>query len=278
MPARAQRRTAYAARRYSLSRYSPGTSSSGTSCVRTSLPSASPASSTPITTSASNAFPSSSNSLTLSESTLSTLDNPCRSPDCPLERDTDLSNGDGTVSTLWLLLRTGFLNAATAFPPLVRVLTAFAFTAAPSRAAFFFAIFFFTNFFLTFCFIGVTLLPALLNAFAFLFLVLFLAAMRAVYHPVISDASAEGMFRVDSPALTAILADANVSSAMAMSPRPRPGDQRRRHRNTCRRWLRPVKIGGVLISSYLDSRRACFSAVMKSVLFFRLISIEASRL
>src|SRR6266403_2076251 len=45
-----------------LARYSPGTSSCDTSCVRTSPLVRSPASSTPFTTSASNAFPSSSNS------------------------------------------------------------------------------------------------------------------------------------------------------------------------------------------------------------------------
>ena len=68
---------------YSLSRYSPGTSSCGTSCVRTSFWSVSPACSTPATASASNAFPSSINSATLSESAPSMLDNPCKSPDCP---------------------------------------------------------------------------------------------------------------------------------------------------------------------------------------------------
>ena len=68
--------------RHSSSRYSPGTSSSGTSRVRTSFPSRSPESSTPATIPASNEFPSSNNSSTLSESTLSTLDKPCRSPDC----------------------------------------------------------------------------------------------------------------------------------------------------------------------------------------------------
>src|SRR5437773_552979 len=71
---------------YFLSRYSPGTSSCGTSCVRTSPSSASSASSTPFTTSASNAFPSSSNSSTLSESAPWTLDNPCKSPDCSPDR------------------------------------------------------------------------------------------------------------------------------------------------------------------------------------------------
>jgi len=56
-------------RSHSLPRYPPGTSTcGGTSCVRTSPSSVSPASSTPFTTSASNAFPCSSNSSTLSES------------------------------------------------------------------------------------------------------------------------------------------------------------------------------------------------------------------
>src|ERR1019366_265224 len=44
----------------------------------------SPAFSTPVTASASNAFPSSINSATLSESAPPMLDNPCKSPDCPL--------------------------------------------------------------------------------------------------------------------------------------------------------------------------------------------------
>jgi hypothetical protein len=55
------------ARFYLSSKYSSGTSSSGTSRVMISPSSASPTSSTPFTTSASNAFPSSSSSSTLSE-------------------------------------------------------------------------------------------------------------------------------------------------------------------------------------------------------------------
>src|SRR5258708_1336375 len=89
----------------SLSRYSPGTSSCGTSCVRTSPSSESSASSTPFTTSASKAFPCSSNSSTLSESAPWTLDNPCKSPDCSPVRTPSLSNGNDTVSTLWLFHR-----------------------------------------------------------------------------------------------------------------------------------------------------------------------------
>jgi hypothetical protein len=104
---------------YCLSRYSPGTSSSGTSCVRTSFPSAFPASSTPVTTSASNAFPSSSNSPTLSESAPSTLDNPCKSPDCRPERAPGPSGENATVSTLWLFSRTCFLSALAVFAPIV---------------------------------------------------------------------------------------------------------------------------------------------------------------
>src|SRR5436853_7734334 len=86
---------------YFLSRYSPGTSSCGTSCVRTSPSSASPASSTPFTTSASNAFPSSSNSSTLYESALSTLVNPCKSPDCSPDRASSPSRANATVPTPW---------------------------------------------------------------------------------------------------------------------------------------------------------------------------------
>ena len=70
----------------SLSKYSSGTSSSGTSRVRTSCSSASSARCTPETMPASKAFPSSSNSSTLSESARSRRDTPCRSPDCPALR------------------------------------------------------------------------------------------------------------------------------------------------------------------------------------------------
>src|SRR5437016_7721857 len=115
---------------YFLSRYSPGTSSSGTSCVRTSFSLAFSASSTPFTTSASNAFPSSSNSSTLSESAPSTPDNPCKSPDCWPERVPGPSGENATVSTLWLFSRTRFLSAFTVFPPIVFLPTAFVFTAA----------------------------------------------------------------------------------------------------------------------------------------------------
>ena len=57
----------------------------GFGTVRISLPSRSPEFSTPDTIPASNALPSSINSSTLSESTLSTLDKPSRSPDCSHE-------------------------------------------------------------------------------------------------------------------------------------------------------------------------------------------------
>src|SRR5712664_1004307 len=133
---------------YSLSRYSPGTSSCGTSCVRTSISSASPASSTPFTTSASNAFPSSSNSSTLSESAPSTLDNPCKSPDCSPECGPSPSSPNATVSTLWLFSLTCFLRSTAVFRLVVFLPRAFVFT-----SAFFGAAFFSANFFL-----GVTLI------------------------------------------------------------------------------------------------------------------------
>src|SRR5437667_2200104 len=98
---------------YFLSRYSPGTSSCGTSCVRTSPASASSASSTPVTTSASNAFPSSSNSSTLSESAPWTLDNPCKSPDCRPDRVSGSSGRNASVSTLLRFSRTCFLTTLT---------------------------------------------------------------------------------------------------------------------------------------------------------------------
>src|SRR6266568_2254225 len=143
---------------YPLSRYSPGTSSCGTSCVRTSRSSASPASSTPFTTSASNAFPSSSNSSTLSESALWTLDNPCKSPDCSPDRALSPSSANAIASTLWLFPRTCFLSAPAVFPPVVFLPPIFVFTSAFFGAAFFFV-----------CF----------------FLVFFLVAIRAVYHPLV---------------------------------------------------------------------------------------------
>src|SRR2546427_12487453 len=115
---------------YFLSSYSPGTSSCGTSCVRTSPASASSASSTPFTTSASNAFPSSSNSSTLSQSAPWTLDSPCRSPDCRPKRASRCSAGRATVSTLWLFFVACFLSALTLFAPIVFLATAFVFTVA----------------------------------------------------------------------------------------------------------------------------------------------------
>src|SRR6266851_5355929 len=168
---------------YFLSRYSPGTSSCGTSCVRTSPSSASPASSTPFTTSASNAFPCSSNSSTLSESAPWTLDNPCKSPDCSPARTPSLSNGNDTVSTLWLFPRTCSLSAPLVFPPVVLLPPTFVFASAFFGAAFFFASFFlgvtlfFASFFLTAFFIGATFLPVVLFDSSYSFLVFFLVAM-----------------------------------------------------------------------------------------------------
>ncbi|SRR6266481_9953361 len=160
---------AVAKRRFShssLSRYSPGTSSWGTSCVRTSPSSASPASCTPFTTSASKAFPSSSNSSTLSESAPSRLDNPCKSPDWPPERADSPSGENVTVSMVWLLPRTRFFTARVAFP-----------TAFFLGAAFFFADFLFGVAAFFFCF----------------FRDFFLVAIRAVYHwSTILRASTEG--------------------------------------------------------------------------------------
>src|SRR5712692_1633750 len=167
---------------YPLSRYSPGTSSCGTSCVRTSPSSASRASSTPFTASASNAFPSSSNSSTLSESALWTLDNPCKSPDCSPDRAPSPSSANATVPTLWLFPRTCLLSAPAVFPPVVFLPPIFVFT-----SAFFGAAFFFANFFLgvTLFLIGTTFLPAVLFDFVCFFLAFFLVAIRAVYHRLV---------------------------------------------------------------------------------------------
>src|SRR5436853_3612854 len=173
---------------YFLSRYSPGTSSCGTSCVRTSPSSASSASSTPFTTSASNAFPSSSNSSPLSESAPSTLDNPCKSPDCSPDRAPSPSSANATVSTLCFFPRTCSLSAPAVSPPVVFLPPAFVLTFAFFGAAFFFANFFLgvTLFLASLCliaiFIGANFLPAVLFDFACFFLVFFLVAIRAVYH------------------------------------------------------------------------------------------------
>jgi hypothetical protein len=155
---------------YFLSRYSPGTSSCGTSCVRTSFSSLSPACSTPVTASASNAFPSSINSDTLSESAPSMLDNPCKSPDCP-PLALRPSGANASVSTLWLFLRTRVRSAAGVFAPVVFLPRAFVFTTAFFKVGFFFANFFFgaplflASFFLTVFFIGFPFFPA--NPFGF---------------------------------------------------------------------------------------------------------------
>src|SRR5713226_565651 len=158
----------------SLSRYSPGTSSWGTSWVWTSFPLASPASCTPFTASASNAFPSSSNSSTLSESAASRLDNPCKSPDCPLERGPNPSGANATVSTVGLFPRTGFLAARAVFRTAVFLAPAFVFAPA------FFGAAFFASFALSAFLTGFTFLPAVL--LVCFFLVFFLATIGAVYH------------------------------------------------------------------------------------------------
>src|SRR5229473_5657270 len=132
-----------------LSRYSPGTSSCGTSWVRISLSSVSPASSRPFTTSASNAFPSSSNSSTLPESARWTLDNPCKSPDCSPDRSPSPSGANATASTLLLFPRTCFLSAPAVFPPVVFLPPTFVFSSPFFGAAFFLGVvIFLASFFL----------------------------------------------------------------------------------------------------------------------------------
>src|SRR5256885_8744327 len=189
---------------YFLSRYSPGTSSCGTSCVRTSPASASSASSTPFTTSASNAFPSSSNSSTLSESAPWTLDNPCKSPDCSPDRAPSPSSANATVSKLWCFPRTCSLSAPAVSPPVVFLPPAFVLTFAFFGASFFFANFFLavTLFLASLCliaiFIGANFLPAVLFDFACFFLVFFLVAIRAVYHRSYKSALSRDIFSVGS--------------------------------------------------------------------------------
>src|ERR1019366_1481714 len=187
---------------HSLSRYSPGTSSSGTSCVRTSFSSASSALSTPVTTSASNALPSSINSSTLSESADSMLDNPCESPDCPADRDLSPWSSNGSTSKLRLLVGTRFLMAPAVFAPAVFLPTVFVFPPAFFKAGFFFANFFFgagfflANFFVAAFLAGLPLFGPVFLSFLCFFLA-FLLAIGAVYHglmdrPILnSDLSAE---------------------------------------------------------------------------------------
>src|SRR4029077_10777657 len=150
--------------------YSPGTSSSGTSWVRTSLSSAAAASSTPFTISASNAFPSSSSSSTLSESAPSRLVNPCKSPDCPPARDPRPFGVNVTVSTISLFPRTGLFRALAVFPAAFFLLPALTFTLA----------FFGTDFFCGNFFLGAAFLPAI--RFVCFFLDFFLVAIGEVYH------------------------------------------------------------------------------------------------
>src|ERR1019366_6163165 len=172
---------------YFLSRYSSGTSSCGTSCVRTSFSSVSPACSTPVTASASNAFPSSVNSATLSESAPSMLDNPCKSPDCPPDLSLSASGTNASVSTLRLFPRTRVLSAVGVLAPVVFWPRVFVFTAAFFKPGFFFANFFFgvslflASFFLTVFFSGFPFFPADPFGFVRFLLVLFLT-IRAVYH------------------------------------------------------------------------------------------------
>src|SRR5258708_2560726 len=163
--------------RYSSSKYSSGTSSAGTSRVCTSRSSEFVACSTPATTSASNAFPSSSNSSTLSESAPSAFERPCKSPDWRPERVSSWSGKNASVSTLRVLWRICFFGAFTFFAAIFFLLPAFAF------AVFFFgdAFFFFAAFFLS-VFLRVVFLLAVLFDLVGLFLDFFLAAIGAVYH------------------------------------------------------------------------------------------------
>src|SRR5580692_7569813 len=64
----------------------------------------------PLMTSASNAFPSSSNSSTLSESAPWRSDKPCRSPDCPPEREPKPAGSNTTLSVRSLLPGFGFVQ------------------------------------------------------------------------------------------------------------------------------------------------------------------------
>jgi len=157
---------------YSSSRYSAGTSSSGTSRVRTSFPSRARESSTPDMTPASNAFPSCSNSSTLSESTLSTLDNPCRSPDCSPE-DWGTAGEPGRRSTFRRLL-----IILSAFP-LAALAPAFFFAAGFFRTALRLANFPGVLRFRPGCFAG-DFLRLLFDDLVDFFLAFFLGAIRTV--------------------------------------------------------------------------------------------------
>src|ERR1700682_5379557 len=123
--------------------------------------------------SASNAFPSSTNSPTLSESTVSALDNPCKSPACTAGRDGFLKTSTGFALTV--LLPTPFLPMP------------FIFAAAFFKTSLFFgAAFFLDTFFVTFFLAGFLLLAAVFLSAVFLsfvcFFLVFLLVIRAVYH------------------------------------------------------------------------------------------------
>src|SRR5580692_1432366 len=120
----------------------------------------------PLMTSASNAFPSSSNSSTLSESAPWRSDKPCRSPDCPPEREPKPAGSNTTLSVRSLLPRVLVLFSAFFF--FGATFFAAAFTAG---AAFFAALFFGAGF----------RLGAFLGLLFFFFLVV-LVAMGGVYH------------------------------------------------------------------------------------------------
>jgi len=146
---------------YSSSRYSPGTSSSGTSRVRTSFPSRPLEFSTPANTPASNAFPSSNNSSTLSESALSTFDRPSRSPDCNPETSREDSSELSSWPLFRLVLRTAlalFVFAGTLFLATVLSGTVFLFANrfCAGRSGFLAALFFdLVDFFLVFFLVAI---------------------------------------------------------------------------------------------------------------------------
>ena len=128
----------------------------------------------PETTSASNALPSSINSSTLSESTLSTLDRPCRSPDCnPEDCREKVDELDG-----WPSFRFFLLVPTRVFPPLV-VASAFFLPEGLLGMAFLFANFFGVRRFSAGCLDG-DFLPALFFELVDFFFVFFLVAIRAV--------------------------------------------------------------------------------------------------
>ena len=91
----------------------------------------------PCNTSASKAFPSSSNSSTLSELAVGRLDNPCKSPDCSPRRLRGFPDRSATVSTPWPLVGTRFLFGDVFFIATEDFLEAACFGAIFLAAAFF---------------------------------------------------------------------------------------------------------------------------------------------